>query len=109
MGERINPGLLSDVQNNVIWECVRIRLAHDAALEDVARLVPTSRQDIQKWENGRWLHKADAIIKAYAELDRVAPRTIWARAIREQTLPPGSPKAVYLSRRRMRPSDDEGA
>lgn len=81
------------VQNNVIAECVRIRLAAGVDQRDLAKRAGVSHTSIQRWESGKWGTEAVKILAAYVALmDPPDEGLIWREAVeRWHTPTPGSP------------------
>jgi transcriptional regulator with XRE-family HTH domain len=93
------PENLSNVQSNVIYECMQIRERAGVSQRDLARRMGLkSHMPINRWEKGRWGTARgpgpDEIIAAYAELTKKDSGAIWRSAVRSWHTPvPGSPKS----------------
>jgi transcriptional regulator with XRE-family HTH domain len=88
-----NPRTLSNVQNNVIHKCVRIREKAKISQRELEERLGLAHGSIPRWERGRWLKNADEIVAGYAALTPFDPGSIWRCAVKSWHAPAeGSPK-----------------
>jgi len=110
--DRGDPRSLTNVQSNLIAECVSRAADQDVSQADVARTADVIEATITRWTQGHWPKSAEQIIRAYAQLLGTTPGQLWVAAAEDWQQPrPGSPKWVALDQdrilRELRPPSDE--